>query len=136
MLVGLLLAAGSASAQTLYRCGNTYSQIPCAGADQPPRRVYADPVAEPASGPAGSELCEAEANRVVGALDPNGVRVRMDPASRAAVIRYAGQPLPVRRHALTIEVRGPDGLFTAPQPWACDLSEDRRRVLRFAPVTP
>lgn len=135
-LVALSLVAAHASAQPLYRCGNTYSQIPCAGAEQPPRRVYADPVAEPASGPAGSELCEAEANRVISALDPNGVRIRFAAASRAAVIRYAGQPLPVRRHALTIEVRGPDGLFTAPQPWACDLSEDRRRVLRFAPLAP
>lgn len=139
-VVGVTLAAAGASAganaQTLYRCGNSYSQIPCAGAEQPPRRVYADPVAEPASGPAGSELCEAEAQRVVGALDPNGVRIRFPAASRAEVITFAGRPLPVRRHVLTIEVRGADGLFTTPQPWACDLSEDRRRVLRFAPSTP
>lgn len=135
-VVGMALAATAASAQALYRCGNTYSQTPCAGAEQPPRRVYADPVAEPASGAAGSELCDAEAQRVVGASDPNGVRIRFAAASRAEVITFAGRPLAVRRHALTIEVRGADGLFTAPQPWACDLSEDRRRVLRFAPSTP
>jgi hypothetical protein len=131
----LSLAAPLALGQTLYRCGNTYSQTPCAPAAEP-KRLYADPVADAASGAQGSELCADEAQKLVGAMDPNGVRLRFPGSARPTVITFAGQPMPARRHLLTIEVRGANGLFSAPKTWACDLSEDRRRVLQFAPLEP
>lgn len=55
--LALLLAAWAcaASAQTMYRCGNTYSQTPCAP-DAVAKRTPADAPAEKGGGTLGYEL--------------------------------------------------------------------------------
>ena len=55
--LALLFAAWAvaAPAQTLYRCGNTYSQTPCAP-DAVAKRTHADTPAEKGGGTQGYEL--------------------------------------------------------------------------------
>lgn len=119
----LLLLALPATAQTLYRCGNTYSQTPCS--DQAQRlRVYAASAPQAVAGPRGFALCAAKLPAELSArAQPLGKR-------RTEVIPYAGQPMQALRFDLQVL---PEGGHPA-QRYACWLSEDQARLLQFEPL--
>lgn len=118
LLAGLALPSG---AQTLYRCGNTYSQTPCAGEAQAVR-VYAASAPKAAPGPRGVALCAAQLP------EAQAARAKPEGARRTEVITYAGQPMQARRYDLTVPAEGTD---PAPSRLSCWLSEDEARVLQL-----
>lgn len=120
---------GAAGAQQLYRCGNTFSQTPCAP-DAATVRARSDAVADAAPGPHGAELCEATVTREL-QIDP-GSPVQIGSTARAAaeVITYADKPTATRKYIVTLKVK-PYADFPGPRAFACNVSEDERRVLRF-----
>ena len=121
--------AGAAGAQTLYRCGNTYSQTPCA-ADAASARVSANAAPDAATGSAGPELCASEGIAQLGFADPESTRVRSVTRAGTEVIQYAGKPMAARRYNLVINTRNSQGAYPGERSYPCYLSEDERRVLK------
>lgn len=132
--VVLLMAAGAsgAAAQTMYRCGNTYSQTPCAP-QAVPQRGHADAPAEKAGGAQGYDLCASRAPESVQTPEPQSARVQQVGLRKAEVIQYAGKPIAAHRYDLTVDAKTGYGVYSGPQPYSCWVSEDQRRVLQFAP---
>lgn len=132
LLAMLALAghAGLVSAQ-MYKCGNTFSQTPCA-----PDAVAksAAPSAAPdaaAAGVTGYELCAAAARKMVPSPEPETARIQPIGERRSEVIQYAGKPIATHRYDLAVDAKTQYGVFSGLQPYACWLSEDQRRVLQF-----
>jgi hypothetical protein len=134
VLTAICIAAAPAcvGAQTLYRCGNVYSQTPCAS-DAAPVRARADVPADAAPGPHGAELCATTARSELQIDDASPVQIASVVKAQAEVIQYADRPTATRQYTVKLTVKRayaePDG----PRTYACHLSEDERRVLRFAP---
>lgn len=125
-------AAGGVQAQALYRCGNTYSQVPCAP-DAVPQKGRSDAPAEKSGGAQGYELCASHATTAVESPEPQSARVQQIGLRKAEVIQYADKPVAAHRYDLSVDAKTAYGVFSGPQPYSCWLSEDQRRVLQFAP---
>jgi len=127
---GLAATSTLAGAQTMYRCGNVYSQTPCAS-DATAVRARSNPVADAAPGPQGADLCTEAAVRELGLDDGAPVRVASVTKAPAEVIQYANQPTATRKYLVTIGVKNAAMVYEGPRTYACHLSEDERRVLTF-----
>lgn len=126
-----LLCSGSVAAQTMYRCGSTYSQTPCG----PAATATRTPSDVPADGPADQQpgaACAREAPGQLNVPDPTQLRVLSTSAGRAEVIQYAGQPVAARRFELSISTVSPAGVWLPARGYTCHLSEDQQRLLKFA----
>jgi hypothetical protein len=119
-LLGPLLV----SAQTLYKCGNTYSQTPCSDTAQPVR-VFTTPAPKAEPGARGFALCAAQLPA------EDAARARQQGTRRVEVIRYADQPLSAQRFDLVLP---PQEAGAPTARYACWLSEDQARLLQFEPV--
>lgn len=109
-LVGLAslfacLGLGSAGAQTIYRCGNSYSQAPCAGGQ------VIEAAEPPASGPQarGTSAMERDLNAAA-ILEKDRLRLEAN-AARA----YIPPPAAAGREARAAKPRKPEQ-FTAKAP--------------------
>lgn len=131
-LLGSLTLASVAHSQQLYKCGNTYSQTPCA-TDAKPTRLHQGAAPEKPPGASGFELCALEAKSAVGTPEPESARVRQVQQRVSEVIQYSGQPLSSHRYDLTVDARTQHGVFSGPVAYSCWLSEDQARVLQFGP---
>lgn len=115
--------------QQLYRCGNTYSQTPCAP-DAAPARISADAAPEQAAGSSGKELCASEGVAQMQFSDPQSTRIRSVVKAGAEVIQYAGKPIAARKYHITLNTRNEVGAYVGDRVYLCYLSEDERRVLK------
>ena len=126
----LLLVPAQPMAQALYRCGNAYSQTPCAPDAQPAHLPGAAP--DQPAGLQGAELCAAELPRLIGMPDPTSARIESVAKGDSEVIRYAGQPIAARKYLLSINARNATGAYAGERPYLCYLSEDERRILKVS----
>ena len=133
LLVALAASSWPAHAQQLYRCGNVYSQTPCA-ADAAPVRVRSDTVADSAPGARGADLCGATAMNEIHADADGPIQVGSVTKAPAEVIQYADKPTATRKYIVDLNVRGAYTGYGGPMRFACHLSEDERRVLKFGAV--
>jgi hypothetical protein len=118
-------AVSTVSAQTLYKCGNTYSQAPCAYQARPAK---INPDAQPAApaAPHGSELCRLAVVSAVGLPENMPVIDRVaDPV--AELLRIGEQPIESRRIDVFVNAR----VAAATSPYRCYLSVDQKRLLRL-----
>lgn len=122
--------AGMASAQQMYKCGNTFSQTPCAP-DAVAKPVQSSAVPDAPAGLSGYELCAAAARKMANSPEPETARIQPLGERRSEVIQYAGKPIATHRYDLAIDAKTQYGVFSGLQPYACWLSEDQRRVLQF-----
>ncbi len=129
--VPLLLALPSAlQAQGLYRCGNTYSQTPCAP-DATARPIFSGAAPEKAQGLTGYDLCAAAAPAAAGTPEPESARVRQLSPRKAEVIQYAGQGVAAHRYDLGVDAKTRYGVYSGETPFSCWVSEDQARILKF-----
>jgi len=133
-LIAACVAAAStlAGAQTMYRCGNVYSQTPCAS-DAATVRPHVNAVADAAPGPQGADLCSATAVRELALDDGAAVQIASVAKAPAEVIQYADKPTATRKYLVNLKVKSAAVVYDGPRTYACNLSEDERRVLRFRP---
>jgi hypothetical protein len=127
---GIAAAPILASAQTLYRCGNVYSQTPCAP-DAATVKARPNAVADAAPGLQGAELCSATVARELQLDETGPVQIASVTKAPAEVIQYADKPTATRKYIVTLKVK-PTAAFDGPRGYTCHLSEDERRVLRFS----
>ncbi|HEY4069717.1 MAG TPA: hypothetical protein VGM74_22605 [Burkholderiaceae bacterium] len=132
-LVALWIAA-PAAAQQLYRCGNTYSQTPCA-ADAAPLRSRSDAAPDAAPGLSGGELCSAAVVQELQLDDSGTVQIDSVTKAPAEVIQYADKPTATHKFIVTLKIK-PYAPYSGPRAFSCNLSEDEHRVLRFAARRP
>lgn len=132
LIVAIALGAhaGFASAQQMYKCGNTFSQTPCAP-DAVAKPVQSSAAPEAAGGLSGYELCAAAARKMANSPEPETARIQPVGERRSEVIEYAGKPIATHRYDLAIDAKTQFGVFSGLQPYTCWLSEDQRRVLQF-----
>lgn len=128
--IALVAHAAPASAQQMYKCGNTFSQTPCAP-DAVAKPVQSSAAPDAASGLSGYELCAAAARKMANSPEPETARIQPIGERRSEVIQYAGKPIATHRYDLAIDAKTQYGVFSGLQPYACWLSEDQRRVLQF-----
>jgi hypothetical protein len=133
-LIAACIASASAlaGAQTMYRCGNVYSQTPCAS-DAAAVRPRVNAVADAAPGPQGADLCTATAVRELALDDGAAIQIASVAKAPAEVIQYADKPTATRKYLVDLKVKSAAVVYDGPRSYACNLSEDERRVLRFRP---
>jgi hypothetical protein len=134
----LALAMSPLLAQTLHRCGNTFSQTPCGEGTTSALRAGSGPVAATAapnaSGVAvapGAKVC---ADAAVGQLGlPPGFSSVVRSAKRgpAEAIKFANDTLVTRTWDVTVGVHNGAGTPVDVQSVRCNLSEDEQRVLKL-----
>jgi hypothetical protein len=128
-----LITSFSMEAHALYRCKNTYSQIPCA-ADATAAKIHKDINATPASESRGRDLCVSAIPQKIELEDAEGVKAEVLGASESAVITYANQPMVAKRYLMTVNAKNSSGVYTGKRPYFCFLSEDENRVLQISRV--
>ena len=129
IFIALCARVSSTQAQNIHKCGNTYSQTPCAP-DAAPARISADAAPEQAPGASGKDLCASEGVAQLRFPDPESTRIQSIAKSGAEVIQYAGKPIAARKYNLMLNTKNPAGAYTGDRAYVCYLSEDERRVLK------
>jgi len=133
---GLLCSlAALSSAQTMYRCGNTFSQQPCGqdakevaiqGVPQP-RRLPPMPVDEPASPEvvaAARSMCETA---ITGQLkDPDSARFE---APIRLGLRRTPDGIILRDYMIYVNAKNSYGGYTGSKRWTCSLNAKETAVL-------
>lgn len=125
----VLVGLPAAQAQSLYRCGNTFSQTPCA-ADAASARVSGSAAPDAAPAAPGGTVCANEGVAQMRFPDPESTRVLAVRKAGTEVIQYAGKPMAARRYNVIFNTRGANGAYLGERAFACYLSEDERRVLK------
>jgi hypothetical protein len=125
-----LLRPGIVQAQQLYRCGNTFSQTPCAP-DAKAQSVRAGAAADKVEGLSGYDLCASVAPKAAGFPEPDTAQVQPAGDRKSEVIQYAGQPTAAFRYDLNVNAKTVYGVMSGPQAYSCWVSEDQRRVLQL-----
>lgn len=137
MRIALTLAvafalAHTCHAQQMYRCGNTYSQKPCA-TDAKPVQLHSDAAADRSPGLKGYDLCAATAPSRVDTPEPETAVVQPLGPRKFEVIKFADQPLATHRFDLSVNVKTTYGVRSGPQAYSCWTSEDEAKILQFQP---
>ncbi len=130
LTIALFALASPAIAQQMYRCGNTYSQTPCA-AGSASKSLYSGAAPERAAGATGYELCAAQAVKQAGSPEPESARTAPAGQRKSEVIQYAGQSISTHRFDLTVDAKTQFGVYSGPVAYSCWLSEDEARVLQL-----
>lgn len=129
LLAAIITLPASAFAQPLYRCGNTYSQTPCAP-EAAPKKLPSGAAPEAAAGLQGKELCSSDGIRQLGLPDPESARIGAVVKGGSEVIQYAGKPTVARKYLVTVNAKNVYGAYDGDRVFHCFLSEDERRILK------
>ena len=134
VLVGLAALAPPAAAQTIYRCGDTYSQSPCAPDARvvvappaapvtPAKRERIPDTATPEQAEAGAEICRESLRATL--RDPESARFK--PVSRAVfkggLVQYVGR----------YNAKNGYGGYVGEQVFICHLDPTETRVTMMLP---
>ena len=127
-------SSSNTSAQTMYRCGNMFSQIPCDKVGAIPiitgTPTQSTPVLK------GRLLCKAAVPQRLALKDPYSAVVDVGESSRPAVIEYAGQPMMSREYLVTVNAKNSYGAYVGVKPYSCYLSENETNVLLVSETKP
>ena len=130
-LAAALIATTELQAQTLYRCGNEFSQKPCA-ASAVPLKTRSDAVPDRPPTPYGVELCSSEAPRLLNFLDPPSTRIASVTPGGTEVIQYADKPTAAKKFVMRMSTKNAYGAYEGEATYQCFLSEDQQRVLKVS----
>jgi hypothetical protein len=129
LLLAALAAPLTLHAQPVYRCGNTFSNIPCS-ADATPVR----PSAAPAAPSVGAEqVCLARIRAQF--RDPASVRIEQVTGPKSEIIDYHGGRLVVKTYLLTVSMPQ-SAVYLGESRFECQLTENLQRVLSLRPAEP
>jgi len=126
----LLIFSCSAQAGTLYRCGNTFSQIPCGDNAQAVQVAGSDSAKNSVPAELARHVCINDLKKWVPFPDPESVKVESISRGTPEIIEYAGAKLMARRYDLKVNARNGYGGYTGAQNFSCFASEDNQRILK------
>lgn len=123
-----LVISFAASAGTLYRCGNTFSQIPC-GNNAQAVQVQGGEVGKSAVSPEQAKhVCVNDLRKWVPFPDPDNLKIESMSRGTPEIIEYAGTKLMARRYELRVNLAN-----AAPgRNYSCFVSEDNQRILKIS----
>lgn len=119
-----------ATSQTLYRCGNEFSQTPCSK-DAPTTRMRSSAAPDRPETPAGKDLCVAQASKLLGFAEPQPDLFDSVNKMPAQVIQYAGTPIAAKKYLLQSRGRIHQGVLVPAISLDCLLSDDEQRLLKL-----
>ena len=119
-----------ATSQTLYRCGNQFSQTPCSK-DAPAARLRSSAAPDRPETPGGKDLCIAQASKMLGFNEPQPEVFDSVSKMPAQVIQYAGTPIAAKSYWLQSRGRVHQGLMVPAISLECFLSDDEQRLLKL-----
>lgn len=131
----LLSFCAAAGAQTMYRCGNTFSQTPCGGdakAGPVPRGGEGAPANAAEAARMRARPCLAELAQRVGVDGPAALNIGRMEGPRVEAIEIKGEKLVVRTFEFTALARNAYGGQSPGARFTCHLSEDEQRVVRLS----
>ena len=134
--VGVLAALSTmalplpATSQTLYRCGNQFSQTPCSK-DAPATRMRSSAAPDRPETPGGKDLCIAQASTMLGFAEPQPELFDSAKKMPAQVIQYAGTPIAAKKYFLQSRGRIHQGVLVPALSLECYLSDDEQRLLKL-----
>lgn len=111
------------AAEKVYRCGDTFSQVPCAP-DAKELNVRADGSKAPTS-----SACVDQLRQEFGASDPGSLRITASSDGKLAPFEYAGTKILARHYQFSVVSRLPNGGYQTVGRYACVTSDDGFRVL-------
>lgn len=111
------------AADKVYRCGDTFSQVPCAP-DAKELNVRADGSKAPTSG-----ICGERLRGELGVTDADSLRITASSDGKLAPFEYTGKKILARHYQLSVASRQPSGAYQPAGRYACITSEDGFRVL-------
>jgi hypothetical protein len=129
-LLLVVLMSDSAPAQQMYKCGSTYSQVPCDAAAQP-TRIYKDTQPNPPAGLRGRELCRYLTPRAANLKDPFSAVVEQVAGPVGAVVRIGSDVIEAKRFDVMLNAKNSYGAYVGARPYGCFLSVDERRLLHL-----
>ncbi|XVJ71245.1 MAG: hypothetical protein HEQ39_17820 [Rhizobacter sp.] len=122
-----------ATSQTLYRCGNEFSQTPCSK-DAPAARIRSSAAPDRPETPGGKDLCIAQASKMLGFAEPQPEVFDSVNKMPAQVIQYAGTPIAAKTYWLQSRGRIHQGILVPAVSLECFLSDDEQRLLKLEPA--
>jgi len=131
LAAALALAGGTALAQQLYRCGNTYSQVPCA-ANAEPKLLRDNSVGGSAAAAAqnGRDLCRRQAPGAAGLADPYSAVIESVSDGKHDTIHVGSEMVVARRFDVALNAKNAFGAYSGVRTYHCFVSEDGQRLLK------
>lgn len=123
----LLISSFSTQAGTLYRCGNTFSQIPCGDNAQAVQVAGNDGARNAIPPELARHVCFNDLKKWVPFPDPESLKVESISRGTPEIIEYAGAKLMARRYDLRVNARNS---YDGAQDFSCFVSEDNQRILK------
>lgn len=132
--LALLCLSISASAQTMYRCGNTFSQQPCsAGAKEVPTSGVPQPIVATVASPDQVEkmkvACRSWITNVPSWKDRSSIQIgeikRLDPERRDV----AGRSQLVVPYMALVNAKNSMGGYTGERPYGCYTNGDETKII-------
>lgn len=132
-----LVASIDATAQSIYRCGSTYSNRPCADA----KVVDAPASAASASGGnAGDDMqdhvCVRDIKSALAWFDPDSVKVTAVTGPGWESVKIGNQSIAAKRYVLTVNAKNSYGGYTGGREFVCNVSPATGKILEFRQLTP
>lgn len=128
----LLAAATAAHAQKMYRCGSSFSQVPCGSADQKEvstlrHGTQASPLAD-----AAKAECQRQLTQQVTFNDVESVRFESITRGEADVFTINGIRVEGRPYRMMVNAKNEYGAYPGARPYRCIVTLDERRVLQIS----
>ena len=114
----------------VYRCGNTFSNVPCAE-DAKPMKGLAAGGGQAATGMDVSAVCFNAIKNKVAAKDPDALKLASASTAKPDIVEFQGKRLMGYTSTLEVSERQANGAYADPKPYFCATSDDRQRVLQI-----
>ena len=128
----LLLGSSSSQAQPMYRCGSTFSQVPCdksaSSVPVPSQSKQAATHNQPRV--QGRDLCIVAVPARLLLKDPYSAVISvMSDKPRFTTIEYANTPMVAKEYILSVNAKNSYGAYVGAKPYFCYLNEPESNVI-------
>jgi hypothetical protein len=126
VLLSAVLAFTEASTATVYKCGNTYSNVPCDNA----KKLSVDdaqPLGSTKSVNNETQMCIAYVKATL--FDPDSAKIENAFQASGELISVAGQKIYAKKYLITVNAKNRYGGYVGSKVLHCHVSEATGRVL-------
>ena len=116
-------------AQTTYKCGNTYSQVPCSNTAEA-TRIFKDTGAQKTAISKGQELCRLAIPKAVSLKDPYSAKVEEVGKAQGAIVIIGDQPIEAKKYPVFMNAKNSYGAYTGAKLYLCFVTVDESRLLK------
>lgn len=131
----VLFSSSSSHAQPMYRCGTTFSQVPCdksaSSIPVPSHSKQAATQNQPRL--QGRDLCTVAIPSRLSLKDPYSAVISVvNDKPRFTTIEYANTPMVAKEYILSVNAKNSYGAYVGAKPYFCYLNEPESNVLAIS----